>query len=317
MLIAALAALALSAQPMPVAAPPQVDPDTPFQLNDLEVTGRRLESLVRDFVVDVGAPVRNRDLARWSRSVCPGTVNLRTAEAQYFIDRIATTAMSVGLNPAGPGCDPNVIIIFAVDADPVTRAFVAQAPRRFVSGGAGTDRGRAQLAKFQTTDAPVRWWHSSMPVFSDTGERATRLPGDIIGNGAGVGGQDTTFAYAPSVRTTVSSRLRSEIVDNLSKVYIVVDAGKLEGTTPDQLADYLSFLALAQVDPEAETRGYATILNLFDDPQGTPGLTDLDRAYLKGLYESERNLGNASSQTQEVANSIVRAHHAIRAAQGE
>ena len=46
--------------------------------------------------------------------------------------------------------------------------------------------------------------------------------------------------------------------------------------------------ALAQIDPEADTSRYVSILNLFAAPEATETLTDWDTAYLKGLYDAER-----------------------------
>ena len=49
-------------------------------------------------------------------------------------------------------------------------------------------------------------------------------------------------------------------------------------------------VALAQVDAEADTAAYPTILNLFADPASAPaGLTDWDRSYLTALYDAELN----------------------------
>ena len=39
----------------------------------------------------------------------------------------------------------------------------------------------------------------------------------------------------------------------------------------EQLADYVAMVTLAQIDPDADTRGYASILNLFQTPDAAPG----------------------------------------------
>ncbi len=73
----------------------------------------------------------------------------------------------------------------------------------------------------------------------------------------------------------------------------------------DALADYLAFVALAQIDPEADTSAYDSVLNLFDRDDPAEGLTGWDRAYLEGLYSSESNRIHQASQVQSVSNAIL------------
>ena len=67
-------------------------------------------------------------------------------------------------------------------------------------------------------------------------------------------------------------------------------------------------VTLAQIDPEADTSRYASILNVFDDPDASAGLTDWDQAYLMGLYDAERTRKNARAGRTEIIDSIRRAH---------
>ncbi len=70
-------------------------------------------------------------------------------------------------------------------------------------------------------------------------------------------------------------------------------------------------VAMAQVDPDADTDRFDTILNLFDDPATAPtGLTGWDRAYLEGLYDagSETHRINQRAQVQAVAAAIASAY---------
>ena len=45
------------------------DPDAATRLEDVQVTGRPLDSLIREFVDGVAAPNARRNLARWNRGV--------------------------------------------------------------------------------------------------------------------------------------------------------------------------------------------------------------------------------------------------------
>ncbi len=65
-------------------------------------------------------------------------------------------------------------------------------------------------------------------------------------------------------------------------------------------------VAMAQIDPEAETAAYDTVLNLFDAPGEVSGLTDWDRSYLAALYDAELNRRSPNQQGGEVAGLMLR-----------
>lgn len=268
----------------------QTDPGA-VDLGDLVVDGRRLDEVTREFVREVGAPARGRGLARWRNGVCVGVANLQNDAAQYIVDRVSTVAEDLGLRAGEPGCEPSVLIIAVTEPNEFTRRFVEMRPRLFLVGGGGMDLGRSGLEKFKTNDQPIRWWTVSVPANADTGEIATRLPGE----------------QAPTV-STLASRLTTSVVDDTRRVFVILDVDKTGAVSIEQLADYVAMVVLAQVDPQADTSRYATVLNVFKDPNQTAGLTDWDRAYLEGLYDAARTRQNHAAHQNEVAASIVRAH---------
>ena len=300
-LMAAL--LVTSPQALPQRAP-VADPSVvaPVDLDEILVQGRSLRNTTQTFVREVGAPARNRGLARWRNGLCAGVVNMRTETAQYLVDRVSDVARDVGLNAGAPGCSPNVLVIVTPDAKAFTSTLVASHPRVFVVGAPGMDRGRSQLALFENSERPVRWWHVSAPVDPASGEIAVRLPGNCTGSCS------STFDYAPLLKV-MSSRLLSHTDDDLKRVFIIVDIDKVADVTLEQLGDYIAMVALAQVNPDADTGRYSTILNLFENPGDTPGLTLWDRTYLKGLYEAQITLANTGAAREEVVSSIIRTHH--------
>ncbi|WP_298094749.1 hypothetical protein [Brevundimonas sp.] len=248
------------------------------ELGDVVVEGRRLRSVVQSFVGEVTAPATSdRGPARWNGPVCIGVVNLRAEVAQYIVDRASDVARELGLEAGEPGCAANVLIIAAADGQAVADGIVEERRRAFVPGGSGMTRTLSALEDFRTSDAPVRWWHVSAPVDSESGELATRLPG----------------RDAPQIAVSRASRIRTDIRDDLFKAIIVVDISKVDSISLPQLADYCTLIALAQVDPKAEVASFETILNVFIDPTIT-GLTSWDRDYLAALYGIEQNrLGSA------------------------
>lgn len=286
-MIAALFAAALLQQP--AQADPQDPP--PVALEDVVVEARRLEELTREFVDEVSAPARQRGLARWRSSVCVGVTGIQRDIAQALADHVSRVALDYGLRPGDPGCRANVLIVFAEDGRALADAMVERRRQIFRLGVGGLDRGNVALADFRESDRPVRWWHVSIPINAETGDIAIRMPGD------------TGPRFVRGEGRVNQGRL---IRDELNKVIIVVDGGQVAGVDLPQLGDYLSMVALAQVDPHADTAGFATILNLFDDPDGSPGLTGWDRAYLQGLYGNWPWRIRASDQTYEVLRSLRR-----------
>lgn len=299
MLAPLLAALLIAGQtPSPA---PAADQEA-VRLEDVEVTGRSLDSLIRNFVNEVAAPNRNRGIARWDSRICVGVANLRGEPAQYIVDRVSTVAEDVGLSVGAPGCKPNLLIVATADGAGLARELVQDRQRAFRMGGSGMDRGGAALRDFQEADRPVRWWQVSMPTDSETGHRAISLPGECRN------ACTSPMDYAPAINVFAASRLSTQIVDNIFRTVVIVDVDKASHVDVVQLADYIAMVSLAQIDPDADTSGYASILNVFAEPETVATLTEWDKAYLYGLYDAQRSRKNLRAGKTEIASSIRRAH---------
>lgn len=320
-----LMAGALLAAPLPVsadvsrAAAARQDPAAAgpaVQLEDVVVSGRTLDRLIRDFVGEVAEPNRNRGLARWTDRVCVGVANLDAEVAQYLTDRISTVATDIGLTAGAPGCTPNILVVATDDAQGLARRLTGERRRAFRMGGAGMDRGGAALRDFVATDRPVRWWQMAMPIDSETGGRAVRIPGDCEGVQC-AGGENSVLAFAPQIKVFAASRVRTQIVDSLLRAVVIVDVDDVQNVSALQLADYIAMVSLAQIDPDADTGSYASILNVFDAPGSSDSLTDWDRAYLDGLYAAERNQLGERAARSDVVDSIRRSHRELRRASAQ
>lgn len=292
-LIALLAAL----QTAPVPAQDE------SRVGDVVVNGRPLDDMVNDFVSEISRPASRRGLARWHQKVCVGVVNLPATHAQYMVDRISQVAAEVGLEPGEPGCSPRVIIIATDDGAALATSLVGGVGVDFNLGTHQTDAGSRALRDFQTPDRAVRWWHTSLPVDSETGQTAIRLPGQ-----AGIDGQPS----APVINVFAASRVNSQIRDDLVRVVIVIDVTKLENTSFEQLADYVALISLAQIDADAQTQGYDTIMNLFNGSGAPTRLTEWDMGYLEALYSTHPQRINPNALTSSVASDVARG---IRAGQ--
>ena len=308
--LAALLAASDPQVPMPAEMAPQAaqaaPQSAPSDLDDITVVGRPLETMIRDFVNEVAAPNRNRGIARWHSKICVGVANLSAEPRQYILDRVSTVAEDVGLDAGAPGCTPNVVIIATDQPDALAENLVRDRRAAFRMGGAGMDRGGDALEDFVASDAPVRWWQVSMPVDSFTGQRAVRIPGECARECI------EPLDAAPVLTSTTSTRLGNQIVDNIFRTVVILDIDQVSKVSAQQLADYLALVILAQIDPKADTSSYASILNVFEDPDSTPSLTNWDSTYLAGLYNAERTRANLRSGRGEIADSIQRAHARIQ-----
>ncbi|MFC5346131.1 hypothetical protein ACETK8_04395 [Brevundimonas staleyi] len=304
------------------APPPRQQDQAQTALPDVTITGRPTSEAVRDFVGRIAAPVYRRGLAKWEMRVCPGVANLSRDAAQALVDRITAVAADLDIPTGDPGCDPNLVVVFTTDGPGVAQALVAAQPDLFQPNVSGVDRGPAAMRDFQHGDAPVRWWSLSLPVDSDTGQRAVRVPGQrsmesidsTLARQLGCNPSDCALAYAPMIRIRGASRLRTQIVDVLFKTVIVVDVNRMGQVDTAQLGDYLALVGLAQIDPGADTAGFDTVLNLFDDG-GQTGLTEWDRSYLQALYAPRTDLTSPNAQATAVAGIMTRDRRAAARAE--
>jgi hypothetical protein len=288
-------------EPAP-AVPPPTGTQAPPVTDEVIVRGRRLEDIeadlrihVHDFIGEVVATPPGRGFARWHGRVCVGVHNLESGAAQYIADRISSLALDVGLQPGQPGCQPDVNIVFATNAQETASAMVESQPRVFmrVAGNAGMDLGRVALDDFAKSERAVRWWHVSLPVDARTGGAAIELS------------KNCEDAHCPpTINVAGPSRLHNGTRDDLMYVIIVVDATQLKGTTWQQLGDYLAVVSLAQIDPSSNPAAFDSILNLFTNPAAYSGLTDWDRSYIRALYEFDQER-ITSLQANQIVSRIV------------
>lgn len=270
---------------------PQTPPQTPdpTRLDDVVVEGQRLADRVESFVDDITAPPVRRGPARWRREVCVGVANLRPEAAQIIVDRVSSIAVDGGLEAGEPGCNPNVLIIATDDAEAMARGLAERSPLAFQPAYSGGSRSRQQFEAFLSSSAPVRWWHTSVPVGRETGEIAVRIPG-----------------YPPPGIRGANSRIQTATRNDLLRAFIIIDIDEAAGVSFQQLGDYVGMVAMAQIDPDTDTAAYDTVLNLFQPGRAVDGITDWDMSYLSALYSAELNRQHANQQAGEIASTMLR-----------
>lgn len=264
---------------------------------DIVVTGVRPEQ-AQAFVTQVAVASPTADqLPRWDASVCTSIAGMPARQGQFIADRIAQRAAAVGLEPGGPGCHANIAVFVTGESDAFARQLFEQDRGMFAYYRANnvSTLGQAALDDFLSTPRAVRFWY----VSETFGANGISLAGDASQGG---------MSNAPTARAT-GTRLSSATRENLSQVIIIIDARRVQGVQLAALADYVSFVALAQINPSATTADYPTIMNLFAgaeaNAQGPTAMTQWDIAFLDALYKAERNTATPAQQQREIARRML------------
>ncbi|MGH6978281.1 MAG: hypothetical protein ACRED4_03160 [Brevundimonas sp.] len=273
------------------------------EVDEVVVVGTRQGEAAQRFVDEVSAPIDGRKLATWQGAVCVGASGLEADISQALADRVSDWAYSLGVRIHKPGCRPNIFVLVTDDAKMAAEEMVSARPRNFVTGAASSDRGPRALDAFRDSDRLIRWWQVSLPVNPDTGYAAVRVPGVPPPSFGEIRGPSDLGSWGIN---TFASRLIDETRDDLSSVTIIVDIRAFERGTFTQVADYISMVALAQIDPEAAPPT-SSILNLFSDASDAPpSMSAWDQGYLRSLYESEQQSASPRANAAQVADRLAR-----------
>jgi hypothetical protein len=285
--LAAAMSAALLTQPAAAAPTPPAEDGT--TVDSLVVTARPIpeKEAIKAFVGTVADETGNDRLGRWDRKICPGVVGLRADYAQLLVDRIAETAVEIGLEVGEPGCKANMIVLATAESDKLAKGMVKDYPEAFAKFDSGVRQSRRALDRFTVSKAPVRWWHVIARTTAD-GQR---------------------YQKGENIRVRDAGRLRGGTRDDFDRVIIIMDVTRIGKLRFASLADYIAMVGLAQIEPEAEITGVSTVLNLFADraagAEPVARMTDWDKAYLKGLYAARRDVRKGDDQEKDIARSMA------------
>lgn len=246
--------------------------DAPAQLPDVNVSATRgVEQEARRFVEGVSStPLHSLSLARWITPICIATINLQPEAAASITARIEANARAAGVGVQQPGCSPNITLLATSDGRFTATELVDAYRDRFIASDGPTQGDGRALRRFAESEVPVRWWPISALTDELTGQ--TLVP--IWGAPAAVSETPGELYFNQNRREALLTTL------------VILDLSKTGSITDVTLADYLTMVVLANVDPDARGQGAPTILDLWDSGAVTSGLTRWDRAYLKALYEA-------------------------------
>jgi hypothetical protein len=272
------------ASPQPLAAQPARTPT-----ENVTVTGTKSREVWEKFVESLAAPARmTGKIARWEEGVCPLTVGLRPEFTKFVTKRVRDVAALAGAPvSADASCTPNLQILFSAHPQILLDNIRKKHPQFL-----GYYDNSAQLKDLATVTRPIQAWYM-------TGTKD--LHGQILidGKPAGLGvqmhdaltGQEFFF---PNAKISVSSgtRLDDGLRSIFYRVTIVADPTKLVDYEIGSIADYISLLALTQLNAPDTCQQLPSIVNMLAAgcERKVDALTDNDIAYLRGLYKMSPNM---------------------------
>lgn len=257
--------------------PPAVSPEN-VVVTDQALSREQIETFVDHYAA---AAARLDKLARWKRSVCPVTLGLPAEQNLAISARIREVANLTGAGtPAKGQCRPRIVVIFTAEPQALMDYIKHKYPYLL---------GRhyyAQTDSVATISSAAKAWYGT-----ETQDASGRVQSDYNHYGHPIDGQGFS-ATGLAHHDGLSSQFQS--------VLVVVDLNEAQGHKVGALADYAAFMSLAQTRQPETCEGHLTVLNLLNkaclDSQRANSLTNLDLAYLKGLYRASEAASFASQK---------------------
>lgn len=231
---------------------------------------RQLRHRVRHFLSSVVVSYMNDSLPRWDEPICPLVAGLPREQGEYILARISQVAAAAHAPLAGEHCKANLLVVATPYPDLLLKKWKARDTQMY-----NNCNGLGGVDTFLHSRQPVRVWYNTMP-----GGPMISLDAPSIG-----------LSFGPTLSCAMGtsgggSRLTQGVLA-LSQAIIVVDIKQTKGLTIGQLADYVSMVGLAQIQPDAHPRAEPTILALFEDEKHAPqALSSWDQAFLDALYNT-------------------------------
>jgi hypothetical protein len=252
------------------------------------VTATKSREVFSKFVKGFAAPTKLMGkIARWDRRICPLVLGQKSNFNTFIAQRVKYVALAAGarINPE-PSCIPNIEIVFTTTPQDLID-HVRQHQPYFL----GYVESGAEINKLATVTRPIQAWYTTETVDAhglhqvDVGwlQGANIPSADVHGD---------ALSTAPSYAST-GGRINDGITSGFNHVLIVVDSTRLAGQKIVPLADYISMLALTQLNSLEDCPQQPSIVSLLaaNCDHAVDGLTEFDLAYLHGLYRMRADRG--------------------------
>lgn len=214
------------------------------------------------------------------KQLCPLVAGAQPEINRYVLVRLREVADEVGVEFATRSCQPDLLVLFSREPEEMLRKARARGKIRY------DDISIPRVDRFRADARPVRWLSRTM-----------ELP--VQGQADG-GFADAAFVTFQAPGSLIVQPVASVLYHSI----VVVDARKADGVPVAALADYVSFVALANIRVNAAQSSYDSILDLFASPGAPKRLSNADKAYLRAVYKVRSNIG-ASDQLGPLATAMV------------
>ncbi len=234
-------------------------------------------------------------MARWEKPICPMVTGQNTHYGAFISQHIKYVALAAGAKVnTDPACSPNIEIVFTT-----TPQELLDTVRKTMPGYLGVFSSLAQADALAKVTRPIQTWYATETT--DVKGRTYLDSDHQLVNGSNVANQSGTTGTGgdilnggpghmldlPPFRASTGSRLNDGIRTGFAHVLIVVDSTKLAGQQVVPLADYISMLALTQINAPYSCQELPSIVNRMASgckSETVESLTQFDLAYLQGLY---------------------------------
>lgn len=260
----------------------------PAPTEHVTVTGTRSRPVIDSFVQSFVKPARmTGKFARWEDRICPVTVGLRPAATAFVTHRVKEIAAQAGA-PVNDheNCRANIAIVFSKKPQALLDDIKRRRPQLL-----GYYDNASQRDALAIVSHPIQAWYMTAtkdlrgnmdidsPTINGIGHDID-FPCDICASGK------ITLSVPRSASVT-GSRLGDGLRSAFYDIIIVADPTRLADYEIGALADYISLLALAQLNSLDTCQQLSSIVNLLAPAcaQKPNALTESDLAYLRGLYK--------------------------------
>jgi hypothetical protein len=254
-------------------------------VENVTVTGTRSREILDKFVASFATPTRmTGKIARWEDGICPIAVGLRPAATRFVTQRVREIASKADAPVNGQkSCRPNITIEFTTTPQALLDTLRKKHPS-FLGYHDNSD----QLEKLATVTRPIQAWYAT----ATKDLSGTIEPDNAVKKGIGLGldrdGEPGKFVYPNATAVHVTgSRLGDGLRSGFYNIIIVVDPTKLADYEIGSIADYISMLALTQLNALDTCQQLPSIVSMLAAgcERKPNAVTDNDLAYLRGLYK--------------------------------
>jgi hypothetical protein len=271
--------------------------ETAAPSESVTVTATKSREAFHNFTRTFATPTVNTGkIARWERRVCPVVVGQNPHFTTFIMQRVKYIAQAAGAPfNTGTSCTPNIEIVFTTTPQTLLDNVRKNDPEYL-----GYATSSAQQDALSNVTRPIQAWYTTETVglngrsWVDSGRSVgagitmKNFTASAMADGGAASGDTISIASAHFAQSS-GSRINDGIHSGFNHILIVIDTAKLAGQKIVPLADYISMLALTQLNSLDACQPLSSIVNIMAAKcdHATDGLTQYDLAYLQGVYKMQ------------------------------